>query len=336
MILLTILAAFALALTGCTTNEELIDGQIPVNPETVTDFESCVAAGNDVMESYPQQCAHNGQTYTEIIGGPVIEPESNFCTQEQIENQICTREYNPVCGNDGITYATACTACSTGQIESWTQGECNTETLILTVGPKKVDCVGVVPMKCLVVDGNNFYDNIVGFDFEEGNTYEIKVNKITKDEPIPADASKFKYELVEIISKTQENDNDEVFICTQEQKEAQICTADYRPVCGDDKKTYGNSCGACAAGVNTYKHGECLEDDNSNFASGTFPAGVPTSQLCTDSNGNWIAEANECEGISENVCQEMGGKFNECATACRNDPDAEICTMQCVLVCEFN
>lgn len=30
----------------------------------VHDFESCVAAGNPVMESYPEQCAANGTTYT--------------------------------------------------------------------------------------------------------------------------------------------------------------------------------------------------------------------------------------------------------------------------------
>ncbi len=33
----------------------------------VTDFDSCVAAGNPVMESYPRQCAAGGQTYVEVI-----------------------------------------------------------------------------------------------------------------------------------------------------------------------------------------------------------------------------------------------------------------------------
>lgn len=58
-------------------------------------------------------------------------------------------------------------------------------------------------------------------------------------------------------------------------------------------------------------------------------------QMCIFNNGNWINSAQECEGISKDDCVEMGGKFNECASACRNDPKAEICTMQCVLVCEF-
>ncbi len=33
----------------------------------VDDFESCVKAGNPVMESYPRQCTHNGVTYVEFI-----------------------------------------------------------------------------------------------------------------------------------------------------------------------------------------------------------------------------------------------------------------------------
>lgn len=34
----------------------------------VTNFEECVAAGNPVMESYPRQCRHGDETFTENIG----------------------------------------------------------------------------------------------------------------------------------------------------------------------------------------------------------------------------------------------------------------------------
>lgn len=33
----------------------------------ITDFNSCVAAGNPIMESYPRQCAAFGKTYVEEI-----------------------------------------------------------------------------------------------------------------------------------------------------------------------------------------------------------------------------------------------------------------------------
>lgn len=39
----------------------------PGESGAVTDFDSCVAAGHPVMESYPRQCAAGGQTYVETI-----------------------------------------------------------------------------------------------------------------------------------------------------------------------------------------------------------------------------------------------------------------------------
>ena len=56
----------------------------------------------------------------------------------------------------------------------------------------------------------------------------------------------------------EDEEEDEIFTCTEEQKAAEICTMDYTPVCGDDNVTYGNACQACASGnVDTYTPGEC-------------------------------------------------------------------------------
>ena len=87
-------------------------------------------------------------------------------------------------------------ACSIGVSQS--------EVLEVEVGPDLVDCVGVGPMKCMVVDGSFFYSQIEGFGHEEGYVYRLRIEKYEAypgREP-PQDASKYDYRLIEVISKT--------------------------------------------------------------------------------------------------------------------------------------
>ncbi len=68
------------------------------------------------------------------------------------------------------------------------------------VGSELVDCVGVAPQKCLMIDDEYFYDEIVGFTYEAGYEYVLRVRKDVIENP-PADGSSFSYNLVEIVSK---------------------------------------------------------------------------------------------------------------------------------------
>lgn len=56
---------------------------------------------------------------------------------------------------------------------------------------------------------------------------------------------------------------------------------------------------------------------------------------CVGAEGHWVADTKECEWISEELCDDLGGTYNECGSACRNDPDSEFCIMMCVQYCSF-
>ena len=58
---------------------------------------------------------------------------------------------------------------------------------------------------------------------------------------------------------------------------------------------------------------------------------------CVSSEGGrWLQEYNECEYLPQQQCENLGGEFNECASACRHDPEAMMCILMCVQVCSFS
>lgn len=81
------------------------------------------------------------------------------------------------------------------------------------INSAKIDCTEVGPMNCFQIQKGEeikdgewelFYDQITGFDYEPGFIYELEVGVSKKTDPVPADASSLTYELLEVISKTQD------------------------------------------------------------------------------------------------------------------------------------
>jgi hypothetical protein len=54
---------------------------------------------------------------------------------------------------------------------------------------------------------------------------------------------------------------------------------------------------------------------------------------CEELGGNFLEAQNECEYITQEECDLLGGTFDDCASACRHDPNAEVCITLCVPVC---
>lgn len=85
------------------------------------------------------------------------------------------------------------------------------QSKMLIVADHVVDCVGVGPQTCMLVkespedEWTYFYDQIEGFTYEPGYSYELLVTEIKVSNPA-ADASSIKYQLKEMVSKVASAD----------------------------------------------------------------------------------------------------------------------------------
>lgn len=86
-------------------------------------------------------------------------------------------------------------------------GQATPHIVTLFVGPIQVACEGEAPQKCLLVREQPnepyrvFYDQIEGFDYQEGHEYELRV-AVEKIENPPADASNLRWQLVEMVNSS--------------------------------------------------------------------------------------------------------------------------------------
>jgi hypothetical protein len=60
-----------------------------------------------------------------------------------------------------------------------------------------------------------------------------------------------------------------------------------------------------------------------------------SKEACVALGGTFEETYRECGGISEKQCTDIGGNFVGCGSACRHNPNAEVCTMQCVIYCQL-
>ncbi|MCX6740308.1 MAG: hypothetical protein NTZ49_03710 [Candidatus Parcubacteria bacterium] len=225
------------------------------NAAVITDFKSCAAAGNPVMESYPRQCRANGQTFTEVLV-----PVGSSCNQSadcQLPMDYAARSncpYRAFCYNQ---------KCVVG-CPSWEE---KTNTW-------EVKCQADKDCNCATWNEQKNYTCAC----VDGQCASIVADVVSDTEPEP-------------------------IACTQEAK-----------ICPD---------------------GSAVSRSGQNCEFAPCPGVSDQSNDCQKNNGTWLAEYKECEYISRQVCEQLGGVFSECESACRHDPQAQMCTLQCVSVCKF-
>ncbi|NXJ66489.1 IOVO protein, partial [Rostratula benghalensis] len=141
----------------------------------------------------------------------------------------CPRNYEPVCGTNGVTYPNECSLCKelfrNRALDKKHDGRC-----------VRLDCTGFLrSVGGALVPCSMEYTPICGTN---GITYRNKCHFCN------AVANGLDVNLRNMGACYQGNED---INCTQQKGGNLLCTSDYNPLCGSDGRTYGNKCHFCNA-----------------------------------------------------------------------------------------
>lgn len=233
--------------------------------------------------------------------------------------EVCTRQYDPVCGCDDKTYGNACEAHAAG-VSIASPGACEAEE------PPEDACGGLTGLKCDEGEFCNYapdaicgaadatgtcetlpeacdaiYEPVCGCDDNtygnacEANLVGVSVASLgecastSPDERACGGLTGLRCEEGEFCNYALEamcGAADATGTC---ERLPEACPANYDPVCGCDDNTYGNACAAHVVGVSVASAGECGSDQ-------------PTGETCGGLQGLTCADGEFCNYAPEAMC----------------------------------
>jgi len=343
------LLSFMIFLIGCNAQLDDKDNQEKVE---VVDFDTCVNVTGIVLESYPEKCIYEGVTYTKVYEDLEFQCNTNggvwvdgFNECEDISENTCNElggnfyQCESACRNDENPEL-----CTKQCVIVCKFDEANNEN-----DNEELVNIEVVDFESCAAAGNPIMTSYPGKCAYNNTVYVEKVNGLEDSfNAMSCGANNGiwldDYNECEDISQKTCNElggnfNQCASACRNNET-PEMCTKQCVAVCEFNETNlievvdYESCAAAGNPMIKTYP-GKCIYDNTVYVEYIEELKEHYNANVCESNEGVWLEEFNQCEYIGEKTCNLMGGVFNECGSACRNDPDAEFCTLQCVTYCQL-